>query len=251
MSHTLPHSIALQGATNVRDLGGYIGDGGRRVRSGVVFRSASLAGMTPSDIATLDGLGLRTVCDLRGVEERAKRPAPLDALPHVQVHSLPIEPRVGASVRDLMETKEATGEDVMTLMRRAYVAYAREFHGAYAAMFRLVEGAENHAVLFHCSAGKDRTGFGAALLLTSLGVAWDDVMADYMATNALWQPDAELFERIPPAFAAVLLRVHEELLTASFDAIRENYGSVEAYLGARLGLGPERLEGWRDLLLEG
>ncbi|HKM64224.1 MAG TPA: tyrosine-protein phosphatase [Acidisphaera sp.] len=250
MSDRLPRSIALEGATNVRDLGGYVGAGGRRVRSGVVFRSASLAGMTPADIVTLDSLGLRTVCDLRGVAERSKRPAPLESLPHVQVHSLPIEPRVGASVRDLMATEEATGEDVMSLMRKAYLAYAREFHFAYAQMFRMVANAENHAVLFHCSAGKDRTGFGAALLLTSLGVAWEDVLADYMATNELWQPDAELLERIPPPIAAVLLRVHEDLLTAAFDAIREHYGMIDTYLEARLGMGPRSLAAWRDLLLE-
>ena len=249
-SGTLPHTIKLQGASNARDLGGYVGRDGRRVRRGVVFRSASLAGMTPADIATVDSLGLRTVCDHRGVGERAKRPAPLQALQHVKVHSLPIEPRIGASVRDLMATKEATGEDVMSLMRKAYLAYAREFHPAYAQMFDLVSKAENHAVLFHCSAGKDRTGFGAALLLTSLGVAWDDVLADYMATNELWQPDPELIERIPPTIASVLLRVHEELLTAAFDAIREDYGSIEAYFKTRLGLGPPALEAWRHLLLE-
>jgi protein-tyrosine phosphatase len=249
MTHITPILVPLEGATNVRDLGGYATRDGGRVRTGLVFRSASLAGMTPRDVAALDALGLRTICDLRGVRERERALAPLDAVPHVTVHPLPIEPTVGASLRDIAATREATGEDVMSIMRRAYVAYVRDFPDRYRTIFAYAADPSTQAVLFHCSAGKDRTGFGAALLLTALGVAWDDVLADYMATNRLWQPPEDLFERLPEAVTSVLLRVHEDLLVLAFDTIRADHGTVDAYLEARLGLDAPARERLRAALV--
>jgi protein-tyrosine phosphatase len=247
---TLPIVVPLEGATNVRDLGGYRGADGRRVARGRIFRSASLVGMTPADVARLDALGLRTICDLRGLREAARAPAPLDAIPHVQVHSVPIEPTVGVTLRAIEETRPATAADVMDIMRRAYRSYGSEAHGPYRVIFGFARDPEKHALLFHCSAGKDRTGFGAALLLWTLGVGWDDIMADYMATNALWQPDPELAERLPPPVAEVLLRVHEELLPLAFDTIRAEHGSIEAFLEARLGVDAAARDELRALLLE-
>jgi protein-tyrosine phosphatase len=244
---TLPIIVPLDGATNVRDLGGYRGADGRHVRTGRIFRSASLVGMTPGDVARLDQLGLRTICDLRGLREAARAPAPLDAIPHVRVHSVPIEPTVGVTLRAIEATRPATGADVMDILRRAYMSYGRDAHGPYRTIFGFAADPAAHGLLFHCSAGKDRTGFGAALLLWALGVGWDDIMADYMATNTLWKPDPALAESLPAPVAEVLLRVHEELLPLAFDTIRAEHGSIEAFLETRLGVDQAAL---RALLLE-
>ncbi len=245
----LPRSITLEGASNVRDLGGWRAAEGGRVRFGAVFRSASLGGLTDADAATLAGTGLRTVVDLRGDRERDHAPSRLDALPGVDVHWLPIDPSLGASLRDLAAARETTGEDAMELMRRAYVAYALEWPHRYAAMFDLLLQEARRPLLFHCTAGKDRTGLGAALLLTALGVEHEAIRADYLATNRLWAGEPELTAILPPAVAEVLLGVHTELLDAAFAAIHAAHGSLDAYFTQRIGLDAVRRERLREALL--
>ncbi len=138
----------------------------------------------------------------------------------------------------------------MEVMRGAYVAYAMDWSHRYRAMFDLLLQPESVPLLFHCTAGKDRTGFGAALLLTALGVSEADVHADYIATNRLWRGDSELSRMLPENIARVLLKVHPELLDAAFGAVRAAHGTIEAYLDERIGLDPARLSALRDRLLE-
>lgn len=227
-----PLTIPLEGASNVRDLGGYAGRDGRPVRTGRVFRSAALATLTPGDLDRLGGLGLRTICDFRGVAERARAPTRLQG---PEIVSVPIEPSVGAGLRDILATKQATGEALHAVLERAYVAYALEAHAQYRALFeRILAG--DVPLLFHCSAGKDRTGFGAALVLSTLGVAWADVVADFEATNQLWRRDTVPAEDLPLEIRESLLRAEPTLLQAAFDAARAAYGSLDAYYEQALGL---------------
>ena len=227
-----PISIALEGASNVRDLGGYVGHYGRRVRTGLVFRSAALATLTSGDLQTMGALGLRVICDFRGVEERGRAPTVLRG---PDIVSLPIEPSVGAGLRDILDTKETTGEALFAVLERAYVAYALSSNAQYRALFaRLLAG--ETPLLFHCSAGKDRTGFGAALLLTALGVAWTDVVADFEATNRLWRRDTVPAGDLPPAIRESLLRAEPMLLTAAFAAAEQAHGSLDQYFENALGL---------------
>lgn len=245
----LPHVLLLEGASNVRDLGGYRSADGRRVIFGRVFRAASLARLTLADQRHVAALGLRTICDFRGRRERAHAPSALRGLPGVTVHSLPIEPRVGASLADIVATGQATGEDVLALLRRAYLAYVNDHTASYRGMFQLLLRPDFTPLLFHCSAGKDRTGFAAALILTALGVGWEDVLADYLATNRLWHAESEMARGLPPELAAPLMRVHAELLEAAFAEIEGRYGSTEHYFEAMLGLDQASRERLRMRLL--
>ena len=183
----LPHAVPLEGASNLRDLGGWPVADGRRVRRGLVYRSATLANLTEADQALVASLGIRTVCDLRGVSESALRPSRLP--PSAERVHLPIEPSVGASLRDLMLREESAGEDVVSLLRRAYLDYLARFIDVYRGLFGLLLEPGRQAVLFHCSAGKDRTGVGAALVLTALGATREVVVADYRATDRIWRRD--------------------------------------------------------------
>ena len=241
-----PFVVPVTGTSNLRDLGGYPAEGGKRVRRGLVFRSAALGGLTPSDQRLVAALGLRTICDFRGQRERE---ASKSTIPGAKVVSLPIEPTVGASLRDLLHTKEVTGQALETVLGQSYRAYALASTMQYRAMVdRILDGGT--PLLFHCTAGKDRTGFGAALLLTALGVAWDEVVADFEATNQLWRRETLPSADLPPAVRESLLRADPALLAAAFAAAREEYGSIERYLQAALGLGPDRLARLRNLLLE-
>jgi protein-tyrosine phosphatase len=117
-------------------------------------------------------------------------------------------------------------------------------------MFDLLLQPERRPLLFHCTAGKDRTGFGAALVLAALGVEWEAIRADYLATNRLWVADAEITAALPPPVAEVLLRVHHDLLDVAFAAIVAEHGSLDTYLIERIGLDPVRRKRLRDALLE-
>lgn len=248
MTADLPRSIRLEGASNLRDLGGWRTAGGGRVRFGQVYRSAALHGLTAGDVATLEGLGLRHVCDLRGEAERARWPSRVPA--GVVVHALGIAPTIGASLRDLVANRAATAGDVMAVMQAAYGAYAVDWHHRYRAMFDLLLEEEAGPLLFHCTAGKDRTGFGAALILSALGVPEAAIREDYLATNRLWAGDPALAASLPPAVAATLLRVFPEFLAAAFEAIERAHGGMEAYLSDCIGLDAARRARLRARLVE-
>lgn len=241
----LPRSVPVVGASNVRDLGGWPASGGR-VRFGRVFRAAALSALTTEDAATLARLGVRTVCDLRGTAEAAAAPTrPMNAV----IHSLPIEPSVGASLLDILATRNATGKDVLTLMRAAYMAYALDWAHHYKTLFDLLLTGQG-GLLFHCSAGKDRTGFGAALILTALGTPRETIMTDYLASNRLWRGDAGIAAGLPPDVGAILLLVHAELLDAAFTAIDQAYGGFDNYAALQLGLDAPRVQQLRETLIE-
>ena len=241
-----PFVVDLVGASNLRDLGGYETLDERRVRRGLVFRSAALARLTDADLVVVDRLGLRTICDFRGVEESQRAPTRLRG---PKIVTLPIEPTVGAGLRDILATKDATGEALNAVLERAYVAYALDSKAQYGRLLRLVaDGAT--PLLFHCSAGKDRTGFGAALLLTALGVGWDTVVADFDATNRLWRRDTVQSNDLPVEVQETLLRAEPTLLAAAFDGARARYGSIDSYLEDALGFGPERIERLKGVMLE-
>ena len=215
----------------------------------MLFRGAALSALSRGDETRLQALGLRTICDLRGRAERERSPSQLVNASGISVFSLPIEPSVGASLRDIEATREATGEDALTLMRKAYIAYAGEWSDQYRALIAHILRPGSLPLLFHCSAGKDRTGFGAALILTALGVPRETINLDYLATNRLWRSDSELASRLQSPVANVLLRVHPALLDAALEAILCEHKSIESYFEQRLGLNAAAREQLRKLLL--
>jgi len=238
MPSDLPIPVPLENASNLRDLGGWPTADGRRVRTGLVFRAPALVGLSAADARAVAALGIRTVCDFRGVRESGHNPVLIDG---ARTHAkLPIEPSVGAGLKDIMRTGAAKGhvgaEDMLELLREAYQAYALQSFAQYRAMFALLLSEDGLPLLMHCSAGKDRTGFGAALLLTALGVGWDDVLADYMATNRLWRREIASTLELPKATRDALLSAHATLLMSAFSAVNGAYGSVDAYLAQAIGL---------------
>jgi protein-tyrosine phosphatase len=243
--------VELAGCTNLRDIGGYRGDGGRRVRFGQVFRAAALGSLTDDDLPVLDALHLRTVADLRGVEESGRAPSRLPRpRPGPEVIALPVEPTVGASLRDILATGRATGEDVLSLLGQAYLAYATEKLPRFRALLELVAEPARRPILFHCSAGKDRTGFAAAILLLALGVEREAVIEDYLATNRFWRREHALPDGTPPEVAEALNRAHAHLLEAALEKAMTGYRGVEDFFAGAMGFGPARLAGLRDALLE-
>ena len=242
----LPRTIPLERGSNLRDVGGWPSAGGMRMRFGRLYRSAALADISDADKQRVAGLGIRSVCDFRGTEERRRAPMPIAGAKTI---SLAVEPSVGAGLRDILATREATGEDLMTLLRRAYQDYALGSTAQYARFFALLLEPGGLPLLYHCSAGKDRTGFATALILTAIGVSWEHVTADYLATNRFWRRDTVQSGDLSPALGEILLGAHLELLEAAFAAIRQTDGSIDFYLNRALGLDDAARQRLRDLLL--
>lgn len=219
---------------NFRDLGHYSGHGGRRVRAGRLYRSDHLGALSPADAAALQALGINRVLDFRGSAERATA---VCALPGVAVHSLAIEPTIVQVLTQLIAAGQTvTADDVVAHMQDTYRGFVRHNTPRFAELFAHVLEADAPLV-FHCTAGKDRTGFAAALILHALGVSAQDVMHDYLLTNGrLPAPDASR-HGLSTEVAQVLWRVQPEFLQAALEAVAQDYGNLDAYLRDGLGLG--------------
>lgn len=236
MAPALERSIRLDGASNFRDLGGYRGLDGRAVRWRTLFRSDHLAELSASDVDALHALQLGRVFDFRGVQERAALP---DKAPGMQSWSLPVEPTVFACIQQLLQDGEPITQPLMVaVMEETYRNFVRNDTAQFAGLFaHLLDDAT--PLVFHCTAGKDRTGFAAAMILLALGISRDAVMEDYLLTNRCYRaPAAPPDARVPRAAREVLWGVRAEFLAAALEVIDSECGGADAYLASRLGVGP-------------
>lgn len=246
MTHSITHQV-LQGASNFRDIGGYLGDGGRRVRQGRVFRSDHLAALTPTDVAALQALPLTHSIDFRGVDESAARPY---EIPGVTKLALSIEPTVVQRVQALMASGQTpSSAETVALMCDTYRGFVHE-HGPTFGRFLRHLLAHPTPVVFHCTAGKDRTGFAAALLLSALGVERDIIMQDYLLTNRLYRRSPSVEEAGPAHVMDVLWQVQPAFLQAAFDAMDRDHGGVSSYLAGPVGIKDAEREQLRHALLD-
>ncbi len=244
---TISRRLALSGSTNFRDLGGYIGRDGRSVRWRRLFRSDHLGELTPDDIALLSGLGLARVCDFRGAQERLAQAC---GLPGVAVHALSIEPTVVQGMQSLLAAGKAlTAQATVELMEQTYRDFVLHNTPRFAELFgHLLDN--DTPLVFHCTAGKDRTGFAAALILSALGVPRTVVVQDYLLTNDYYrQPKA------PSGFASqevldVLWKVQTGFLDAALQTVETGYRDVDTYLDKALGLDRSKRARLEALYLE-
>lgn len=224
---------------NFRDLAQYTGAAGRPLRQGRIYRSDHLGALTAADVAALSVLGLQRVLDFRGVTERESAAC---ALPGVAVHSLAIEPTVVQVLAAMVAAGETiTPHDVVVHMQDTYRGFVRDNSPRFAELFTHLL-ASDAPLVFHCTAGKDRTGFAAALVLHALGVSGDDIMRDYLLTNQRLKPPSAERYGLSPEVAHVLWRVQPEFLDAALSAVAQDHGGLDGYLRDTLGVGPQERE---------
>lgn len=243
-SHT--RSLGLSGATNFRDLGGYTGRDARTVRWRRIFRSDHLAALTPRDAARLAELGVARAFDFRGVLERAATPY---AIHGITQHPLPIEPTVAQSLQAIVAAGRTLGaREAIDVMVETYRWFVRENAHRFAELFRhLLE--DDAPLVFHCTAGKDRTGLAAALILHALEVPREVVMEDFLLTNTLYRrPAAAARAEAPQEVLEVLWQVRPEFLDAALQAIDTEFGGADAYLEG-LGVGARERDRLAELYL--
>lgn len=244
--------LGLSGLPNARDLGGYPGAQGRVVRAGLLLRAESLTNATAADLAALEALGVALVVDLRGEPERKilgedPWPGSIAHLPTADVTQVLLKDMMSAGP-DGEPVSEPEVEAVMVDMYRRFVADA-DTRASFAAAFALIaeHAAKGEAVFFHCTAGKDRTGWLAALLLTALGATRETVFEDYLLTNRRSTDGraAAPREKLLVTLRAIvgerqpiepLLEARAEYLRAAFDEAEARYGTIEAFLREGLGV---------------
>jgi protein-tyrosine phosphatase len=242
-----PRLIALEGAQNFRDIGGYRTADGRRVKWGMIYRSADLSKLTAADVANLNGLGVDTVFDLRSTGERRGAPdvfagrsatVSLDYDVHSQAISAAL--RSAPTPESLRKALAATYPELLTSLQPEL----RQLFD------QLLE--DPGPTIYHCTAGKDRTGVATALILSALGVPRETIYADYLMSNRFYHPAASATPMggLPPELSAVLIGVDASYLQALFDSIDAQYGSVYGYLDRALGIDAAKIKRLRALYTE-
>jgi protein-tyrosine phosphatase len=231
----LPHVVPLSGGSNFRDLGGYRTTDGRTVRRNAVFRSAHLGGLTDDDRAALGRIGVRTIVDLRGVAEAAETPHAIEGL-RCRVVGAHIEPGVGERIRGAVADGSATPHLMVEFLTDHYRDYPRRCAPGFRTLFATLSDGTHRPLVFHCTAGKDRTGFASALLLSLLGVPWETVMEDYLRTNDLWTGHVGRYPELDIDTRAAIVEARTPYLEAAFAVVREDFGGPEAFAERALGL---------------
>ncbi|WP_406286991.1 tyrosine-protein phosphatase [Embleya sp. NBC_00896] len=260
--HQADAGLTLEGVRNFRDIGGLPTADGRRVRSGRYFRSGHLAKPTEADRATIAGLGIRLVVDLR---------SPAD----IELDGADVLPE-GATWLNLPMSDPARHSDFWGQLRSADMSVLRERLGngraeqsiaadyrdqvsnrvdKHAAMLRAMTEADGLPVVVHCSAGKDRAGIAAALIQRIVGVSHDDVVANYLVSNEpgnRYEPNTDKLAMRPGLLELFqpFLEVREEYLRGALEVMDTHWGGFDAYLERGLGLDADRLERLRAALVE-
>jgi protein-tyrosine phosphatase len=250
--------LPVSGAANFRDLGGYVTRDGRALRWGALYRSDALADLSDEDLAYLERLELRRVVDFRSEAERERDPDRLPDGPTVSWQPIAgqgLDPR---ALQDRLLAGEVSAEQAAAFLVEGNRAFVNEFRDVYARFLSDLADPANLPTLFHCTAGKDRTGFAAALVLLALDVPREAAMRDYLLTNTYTQAKtrrtlqvirfASLF-RADPDDLEPLFEARESYLNAAFAAIDAQPGGTAAYLRS-LGVDDALRERLRANLLE-
>jgi protein-tyrosine phosphatase len=252
--------VPLEGASNFRDLGGYPTQDGKHVRWGTMFRSNALADLTERDYRIVDALNIKLVNDLRSNEERRNQPTVWRGTAPAFLNS-PKE-----STQQTMRILFGSGTPTAASARAHLIEFYRQMPAVYAeenrAMFdRLVRG--ETPVIVHCTAGKDRTGFASALILSALGVPREVIEHDYSLSAGYRAAGAQrygespglkanmaVYSTAPPEVMDELNKSDPAYIAAALDSISSSYGSVDAYLDKEMGVGSAQLAKLRARYLE-
>jgi protein-tyrosine phosphatase len=254
--------LPLEGGCNFRDIGGHAGSDGRSVRWGRVYRAGVLSYLTAADQQRLSLLGVRAICDLRRADERAREPT---RWPSTDVALLDWDDGGNPpGVTGRLAPRQRDASSMRVAMLNLYRDLPRWMVPRLQGLFECVTS-DRMPVVVHCSAGKDRTGFAVAMLLSALGVKRDAIVADYLYTNEVGSfeefarrrhgtalglaDERHPLLRMPDDVRRVLLTADADYLQAALQQIDDEYGSVDRYLATAVGLDATLRARLRDALL--
>lgn len=254
--------LNFEGISNFRDLGGYTTGDDRHVKWGKLYRSGTFAEASRADLTGLSALKLETFIDFRSSLEKTEEPNRLPDPPGFTVVDIPVlddgNKALIGEIMDRIDSGDFDGFDPHQAMLTANRQFAAEFTPQFNEFVHTVLAADGAPVLWHCSAGKDRSGFAAAILLRILGVPQETIMQDYMASRAPALEARtgqlrmlELFKGEEAAQKlAILMGVEEAWLLAGFAQIDTTWGSFDNYVEKGLQLSADDIQRLRHNLLE-
>jgi protein-tyrosine phosphatase len=254
--------LNFEGIANFRDLGGYPAAGNRHVKWGLLYRSGTFAHSSRADLEGLQRLQLASLIDFRSSMEKEEEPSHLPEPTGFTLVDIPIlddgNKALVGEIMDRVETGNFEGFDPSLAMEQANRQFAGEFTPQFRQFMHTLLDAGGQPIVWHCSAGKDRTGFASAILLRILGVPEDIIMQDYMASklHALEARSNQL--RLLRLFKgdeaadklAVMMGVEEPWLEAAFEEIDLKWGSFDNYVLQGLELTDNDVMQLRSQLLE-
>lgn len=244
--------IVLTGAANFRDLGGYATADGRHVRWGKVYRSGELSRLTPADYERLAQLGIAVVCDFRRDSERKAAPTSWPGSTPPAILNLPGE-QTERSLAAGAAGAEGGTPALSPLLTASYPTYPTTLASSFKTVIQQIM-TQPGAVLYHCTAGKDRTGTFSAMLLTMLGVPQATVMEDYLLSNEFVatpaRVDALVARGASREAAIATIGVDRAYLDSMFAAIVKEFGSFDAYRRQALGISDAQLVDLKAKLLD-
>lgn len=252
--------IPMEKALNFRDLGGIPTQDGRVVKWGTFYRSGKLSALSKRDLNYFSTLDIKTVIDFRDDQEIKEDPNRYpDNYVGEQIR-VPIGDQSGNMQRELRKTIKKANPDnfdseefVADVMRQ----FIDTFSYQYKPFIEYASNPDKTPLLFHCTAGKDRTGLGSALLLAMLGVEKEVIFGDYLMSNYYRTGKINKTLRktalvgVDQRITQPLVEVRSSYIAAAFEAIDEKYGSLENFLAVEYDLSAEKLEGIRDRFLMG
>jgi protein-tyrosine phosphatase len=234
--------LPLEGGQNFRDLGGYRTADGRMVKWDKIYRSGAMSRLTEKDFAWLAAHDLKTVVDFRDTRERTSEPVNWPAATKPTVLSRDYAMDHGMFMNALLKPG-LNADQVRDVMATLYRDIPNLFADQYRVLFEQLLATDG-TVAFNCSAGKDRTGVAAAILLTVLGVDRETVVQDYLLSNSYFRPQAlkaddpsmAIFKKLPPDATKALMGVDRRFIEAAFATMEAYPGGVQGYYREKLGL---------------
>ena len=258
-------NLGIASIPNLRDLGGYQTTDGKTIASGLVYRSNQLSHISPEDMQKLAKLKLKNAYDLRTKEERDKRPEELPpGVNYVVLDVLADSPQAGpAQLEKLMADPESAEAELGGgKVEAGFKASYREFvslpsaQREFSKLFRGLADKQQVPAVFHCTTGKDRTGWAAAAFLTLMGVPKDVVYEDYLRSNdnilTAYKENIDAFVAAggSPNIPNAILGVKKEYLDAAYDEMQKRYGSIEKYFSDGLEIDAAQQQALRNLYLK-
>lgn len=232
--------LLLAGGSNFRDLGSLKTKDGRVVKRNRIFRGDELNQLTDGDLEALSAIPITTIVDLRGKKERAESP---DRFPSSVKNRISCAIEPGNLANLSIDPQTLSPSEIVEAMKQINEALVSnpECVERFREFFRVVQGEENTPILFHCTAGKDRTGMAAALFLSALGVDEDTIMQDYLLSNRyLEKKYADKLADRPGAKNLYIVKA--EYLRAGLDRIKKDHGSVNRFLSDVLSVDFEKMK---------
>ncbi|GKS15044.1 protein-tyrosine-phosphatase [Paenibacillus chitinolyticus] len=264
--------ISFEGTNNFRDMGGYQTADGRKVKYGLFFRSDELSGLSEQDFVSFQALNIKTIFDYRDDYETQKKPDPVFAgAKNIRISAIKAEQASKINIPGNAENSDRKSHVIVDLVKSGFFKQFRADtmmmelytklpinNPSYKHLMEIIRHSDNLGLLHHCTAGKDRTGVGAALIYMALGVPEETIMEDYLLTNETMKAfNGKLLEQLVEHVKEEelkniedMLGVKEEYMEAVFGSITNTYGNVDTYLAEEFGLTQQKRETLQSMCLE-